>query len=493
MSLIEENFDKEWYEEHAEANPLIICLPAHAMANGIAFLKNQYKFVLNFYKNGETKWCTLVEDQDRLFEEILSVYMNNKEEFEGWFSEFEKESAKYKQMFDELMKIDLKSLTEEGLWDEHSKIWQQLIISRRISMIIDPIMFSSERRMIKELGEYCKKEKIKDVSKIYSILTSPEKDSFLNFFELELIEIAEKVKGSNLIDNPEEFARLDIVKKHLNKYFCAKGNWGYGYRYTVDMVIEEVKELLKEDLDELEKKKKQLSRENKRARKKLLDRYGFSDTIKALSDLSVFVSYWQDLRKENALKFIYYETRFAEEFARRYELNVKDVILFDIEEIKEFVRDRERFISEVEKRKKPFLVIHTLNKIENVYGEKAKYYFDKVVSLADSDKISEIKGVCASPGKAIGKVRIVNTVEEFSKFKKGDVLVTGMTRPEYIGLMKKAAAIVTSDGGITSHAAIVSRELEKPCITGTKIALKVLKDNDLVEVDADKGVVRKIE
>tara|TARA_Y100000310_G_scaffold338021_1_gene426573 strand:- start:1597 stop:1776 length:180 start_codon:yes stop_codon:yes gene_type:complete len=58
--------------------------------------------------------------------------------------------------------------------------------------------------------------------------------------------------------------------------------------------------------------------------------------------------------------------------------------------------------------------------------------------------------------------------------------------------MKKAAAFVTDEGGVTCHAAIVSREMKKPCIIGTKIATKVLKDNDLVEVDANKGIVRKI-
>ncbi len=492
MSLIEENFDKEWYEEHAEASPLLICLPAYAMADGIAFLKNQYKIILNFYKNRETRWLTLIEDQDRLFEEILSVYMNNKEKFDSWFSEFEKESDKFKQMFNRLIKIDLKSLTEEELWDEHNKIWQQLLRSRKISMMTDPFIFGSERRMIKELEDYCKKEKIKDMPQIYSVLTSPENNSFLNFFEIELIEIAKKVKESNLVDDYEKFDNLDIVKEHLNKYSWIKSNWGYAHEYSVDMVIGEVKEILKEDLDKLEKKKRQISKENKKIRKELLDKYGFSDTIRALSDLTVFVSYWQDLRKKNALKFIYYETRFAKEFARRYELDVKDIMLFDINEVEEFIKNKNKFVEESRKRKGPFMTIHTLNKLEVVYGEKAISYFNRIVNLKDSDKINEIKGMCACPGKAIGKVKIVSTVEEFSKFKKGDILVAGMTRPEYIGLMKKAAAIVTSDGGITCHAAIVARELGKPCVTGTRIALKVLKDNDLVEVDADNGIVRKV-
>jgi pyruvate,water dikinase len=65
-----------------------------------------------------------------------------------------------------------------------------------------------------------------------------------------------------------------------------------------------------------------------------------------------------------------------------------------------------------------------------------------------------------------------------------------MTRPEFVPLMKKAIAIVTDEGGITCHAAIVSRELKKPCIIGTKVATQVLKDGDMVEVDANSGIVR---
>ncbi|MBU3965123.1 hypothetical protein KKA96_01965, partial [Patescibacteria group bacterium] len=67
-----------------------------------------------------------------------------------------------------------------------------------------------------------------------------------------------------------------------------------------------------------------------------------------------------------------------------------------------------------------------------------------------------------------------------------------MTRPEHLMGMKKAGAIITDDGGITCHAAIIARELGIPCIIGTKIATKVLKDGDLAEVDADKGVVKII-
>ena len=78
-----------------------------------------------------------------------------------------------------------------------------------------------------------------------------------------------------------------------------------------------------------------------------------------------------------------------------------------------------------------------------------------------------------------------------SKMEYGDILVAWATNPAIVPAMKKAAAIVTNEGGLTCHAAIVSRELNIPCIVGTKIATEVLKDGDIVEVDADNGIVKK--
>ncbi len=106
--------------------------------------------------------------------------------------------------------------------------------------------------------------------------------------------------------------------------------------------------------------------------------------------------------------------------------------------------------------------------------------------------VTEIQGTTASAGRATGRVRIVARRSDMSAFADGEVLVTAMTTPDYIHLMKKSAAIVTDEGGITSHAAVFSREIGKPCIIGTRIATTVLKDGDMVEVDAEKGIVKKI-
>jgi pyruvate,water dikinase len=84
------------------------------------------------------------------------------------------------------------------------------------------------------------------------------------------------------------------------------------------------------------------------------------------------------------------------------------------------------------------------------------------------------------------------SVSDLSKMEGGDILVSPMTTPEFVPAMRRASAIVTDEGGITCHAVIVSRELGIPCIIGTKIATRVLKDGDEVEVDAEKGVVRII-
>ncbi|MDE2037938.1 MAG: hypothetical protein KGI69_01800 [Patescibacteria group bacterium] len=109
-----------------------------------------------------------------------------------------------------------------------------------------------------------------------------------------------------------------------------------------------------------------------------------------------------------------------------------------------------------------------------------------------TEDLKEIKGVPASKGKAKGPIKLVLYKEQIKTVKEGDILVTEMTSPDFVPAMKRSAAIITDEGGITCHAAIASRELGKPCIIGTKIATQVFKDGDLVEVDADRGLVRKI-
>ncbi|MBN3037508.1 MAG: phosphoenolpyruvate synthase [Candidatus Diapherotrites archaeon] len=101
------------------------------------------------------------------------------------------------------------------------------------------------------------------------------------------------------------------------------------------------------------------------------------------------------------------------------------------------------------------------------------------------------KGMGASPGIGAGIVKIVMDMEDLPKVQQGDMLITKMTNPDMVPAMKRAAAIVTDDGGITCHAAIVSRELGIPCIVGTENITQLVKDGDEITVDASKGLVYK--
>ncbi len=103
-----------------------------------------------------------------------------------------------------------------------------------------------------------------------------------------------------------------------------------------------------------------------------------------------------------------------------------------------------------------------------------------------------LSGIPASQGTAKGRVVVVRSKMEFGKVKEGDILVTDHTDPSMVMIMQLAAAIVTDKGGLTSHAAIVSREMGTPCIVATKSGTMKLKDGDIVEVDATNGTVTKV-
>ena len=121
-------------------------------------------------------------------------------------------------------------------------------------------------------------------------------------------------------------------------------------------------------------------------------------------------------------------------------------------------------------------------------SQKTEQRGGKVASEPGTDKIVA-RGLGSSPGIGRGKVVILSGPKEIGRVQKGDVLVTEMTTPDFVPAMKKAVAIVTNSGGITCHAAIVSREMGIPCIVGTKNATTTLREGQFVTVDASRGIV----
>jgi phosphohistidine swiveling domain-containing protein len=131
-------------------------------------------------------------------------------------------------------------------------------------------------------------------------------------------------------------------------------------------------------------------------------------------------------------------------------------------------------------------------------GKEARSDFQKLDTLiSDLNKkfigeIGEVKGIAVYKGKHTGKVRIINDFSKFHTIESGEVLITPMTRPHFNEYITKAGAIVTDEGAMLCHAAIVAREFKIPTVVGTKVATFVFKDGDMVEVDAERGIIKRI-
>ena len=148
----------------------------------------------------------------------------------------------------------------------------------------------------------------------------------------------------------------------------------------------------------------------------------------------------------------------------------------------------------IEKRKTvPLVVTAKLPELQMIMKEgPPQQYLTIINSLEKKSKQTVVSGNSAYPGKAVGKVCLIRSYHDVKKVQEGDILIANTTHPNYLPGMKKAAAFITNEGGLISHAAIVAREMKKPCIVGTKIATKCFQDGDMVEVDARSGIVRKV-
>ncbi|MFA6227028.1 MAG: PEP-utilizing enzyme [Candidatus Paceibacterota bacterium] len=215
-----------------------------------------------------------------------------------------------------------------------------------------------------------------------------------------------------------------------------------------------------------------------------------------------FIIALRDERKDFLMKATTIFYRIGEKLFSEAGVEKSGIYFWSIPEIKKGIKYLKDNLRLIKKREKGYIIlisgdntrIEEYNDFEKNKKDIIKYFNEQYKKLhTDNTKKSVIKGHTGSKGLVRGIVKVLNNFEEEKgKFKKGEILVTGMTRPEYVPLMKIASAIITDEGGITCHAAIVSRELGIPCIIGTKIATQVLKDGDLVEVDADKGIVRRL-
>ncbi len=319
--------------------------------------------------------------------------------------------------------------------------------------------------------------------RVISDLAEPRKMIPLDMARLGLLKIAllpEEKREEALRAHAQEFGYMPMYDTNYEAYDLV--HFQNSFKNITDgMGREEIEKEIQTTMD------KYAFREERC--KKILKRFKKNKHLYCLLDFFAAYSYLKDLKPLVRDKGSFYVKNIAQEIAQRLGLDLTETLFLTEEEISRSLKDGlEISREEIQKRVNNSLYFGENGKISIETNEEILEQTDLL--LNQEKKVKEIKGAGVSRGLATGKVYVILSNNDFKKFEDGGILVTSATRPDFVPLMKKASAIVTNEGGILSHAAIISRELKKPCIVGTGKATNILKDGDVVEVDANKGIVK---
>lgn len=343
----------------------------------------------------------------------------------------------------------------------------------------------------------CIKSKDLNPIEVFSILSSPLYKTWIYQEGENLLRLAEKAsEEKNLVkliadqdktalnNRFQEFYRL--LEDHINKYA-----WVYyayeGPAMNIKDVCARLVEIIKKgNITEEIKKYDAYLPELEKRQQKLRSKINLDTRTSKLVKIAQKAMLLKAERKDFMIQSFYLIEGLLKEICRRGKINWHQLHHLLPWEVKHFL----------EGKVKPSVLNDRYDHCvyfsdgDLITGKEAEDFAKLLESKIYEE--AEIKGQCACIGYIKGIVKIINVASDMGKMNKGDVLVSVATTPEVVPAMKKAAAIVTDVGGIACHAAIVSRELGVPCVIGTKIATKVLKDGQLVEVDANRGVVKII-
>lgn len=208
--------------------------------------------------------------------------------------------------------------------------------------------------------------------------------------------------------------------------------------------------------------------------------------------MAQFFVYIKDARDDYRRHGVYYALEFFKEIGRRMGIKPTDTSFLQASEVVAFLSGKQKVSQQViNNRKKAFvLYLDKTNNLVCLSGKNIPLALKEFRLLDNEEKIEQLSGTVASKGNVRGKVAVVKGVKDLNKVKQGNILVAITTHPDYVPAMRRATGIVTDEGGTTSHAAIVSREFHIPCIVGTKQATKILRDEDTIELDCDRGIIK---
>ncbi|OGY92946.1 MAG: hypothetical protein A3H70_02450 [Candidatus Komeilibacteria bacterium RIFCSPLOWO2_02_FULL_48_11] len=235
--------------------------------------------------------------------------------------------------------------------------------------------------------------------------------------------------------------------------------------------------------------------DRKRAKEKdrALKKHKISAPDKILIDRINTLAVWTDVRKKLQFPLHYRYGLILRELKQRYNVPFRNLRFLLVDELNELEGNKKAAEEKMLWRLgHGFMVEYQRERCDILSEERKQSILDE---LAGQTTAKEITGTVASRGPQLiytGIAKVVRHPNEGTKVLEGDFIITSMTSPDYVAIMQRAAGFITDEGGVTCHAAIVGREMGKPVIIGTGNATKVLKDGDRVEVDTEKGVVKKI-
>lgn len=461
---------------------------------GVREIKDDYgvtwpKGVMTFNKDKMT-WFNDMKELNRHGEEFVRKLILDEKEKKKTLALWKRKIKELEQVHKEIEGTDLSGLSDKSLMALFKRFSKVYYGFWGPGMLAEPVNFGAEKMLREEIEKIAPKEKLNDV---LGILCAPTKLSFYAREEKDLLQITKELRNQkkDILQGRYDFRKNKRLEKHVEGYFWMLNNY-YETRYLDEGYFGSIiKKWLEEDVDEDGKIKEMEDHVKESAKKKkdLIKKHKFSKYVAKLSGIIDEFMLFQDERKKYNLKAMHYLDMLIAELGRRVGIEMQDMKYLLPEEIFELFERQKEFKNLIKQRKEICVIVYE-NREYNVLDQKsAKEAYDWLFELEIKDS-DEIKGIIANKGYAKGKVCLMLSIREISRMKQGEVLVTTMTTPDFVVAMKKASAIVTDQGGLTSHAAIVSRELKIPCIVGTKIATKVIKDGDLVEVDADKGIIK---
>lgn len=288
-----------------------------------------------------------------------------------------------------------------------------------------------------------------------------------------------------------------LFEKHTQKYEWVNTEYVSG-GWSREKWIELFKTAIVSDVSPQEKLEELIANFNgiNAQRKKVIDELRPpKDVLHAMDALAEFIAQ-RDWTKGYFTRALLSYNKLLDEIAQRLGVTRDDLLFYSYLELEQALESRKPIAKrEIEDRKvNGFVIVIKHGKFNLVTGkEQIKNIIDDEDISEPFEKlinISEFKGLPASPGKIKAKARVLEDASMISQLAEGEILVTYMTTIEFIPAFRKAAAVVTDEGGMSCHAAIISREFKLPCVVGTKVATRVVQTGDMLEIDANKGTIK---